>query len=226
MKNILIIIFLFAPYFSSAQFIENKINIEIGTGVNLPLNNKSYTEADFNYPSLYGNYGIGIPLYIGIQDKINDLFWLGLDYNSYSYSNWKGDNELFVLENPTSKITSFHISASYLPKKYQLNKKYGQWGITAAPGIYKHTLTWDELNNTNNSDSTVYPSSFKETNAEMSIGLIYMKDLSGNFGISVKSNYKIGMVNNPYINDKTMHSFNLTLCLYYRAFKNRYFLYE
>lgn len=208
----------------NSQSIFNSINIGIGTSAAIPLNKNDINENSFQYPSLYGNYEVGFSGLIDVDFRLNNKFSISLIFDNSVFSNWSGDQNLFILSDPSLSLKNYLLSFKFSPEKYQFKNTGLKWGFIVAPAIASQKLKWSAINQDADNDQ-VYPKSEK----------IYLPGIRTGFEIShFETNsfefcslicYQYLKSNSAFYMDKAFHSINVSIIVKYKLLKNRYFKY-
>lgn len=224
-KLVLILVIGVVSLSLKGQFLDNRIDFGFGAGFHLPLNSENISEySSFRYPSLYGNYAFGAGIQAFCDYHIAKSLRVGIELESSRYNPWKGNQDVFILNEPVLSLSSISLRGLYLPqKKVQFASPATNWGYYIAPVFTYQLLKWDDtvLENNNQpafSHSTIHPG-FKT-------GFSLFHEFNNYYGLRLDVYYHFSLVESPYYLDKSFQSVNVSLNLFTKRFHNKYFRYD
>jgi len=213
---------------TKAQVLKSKLNIGFGIHTSVPLNAANVKMEKFEYPSLWGNTAFGLGGKITGNYKISSNFYLETTYEKTSFTKYQNDNDIFILENPSSGTIAFSLGIKYAPGNNRMGKEW-MYTINIAPLLLTHQLKWDGIKNTIepvNDNNIIYPTSNTERNFGLSSGISFYKIKSIARGIRFDVQYQYVNQDNLFYLDDAFHTLNLSFVYYFRFMKNKYYLYE
>jgi hypothetical protein len=227
MKRILLLICLFAIYGHSelkAQFINNKININVSYGLITTLGPKDVNEESFITPSLYIGYENAFSVNVRGVYTFRPNISLGMEWSKLEFSNWSY-NEEQVYQNASSSISN-------IGPVIKLHTKFKQVGIGNRVEGYTIVLpyiafisTFIPQENLFSIDPPVQePNSILESNThslgiKISIGGAY--SVSQNIDFFVESGVSYTSISSQLYNDKRLLSLNTNLGVVFKFLRNR-----
>jgi hypothetical protein len=227
MKSIYILCFIFAIGLQlSGQYVDNKLDIYAGGGISVPLSKTTLVKENFVYPALFGNFSKAFIWRAGFSYWLTNKLSVGLDYASVNYNQWNGDEELFILTSPVLQMQILTIHAGYYPDFLKFYRIPGKIGIIAGTELCQQSLSWSEF-----SYSFYHPNTNTLPLEEISFcpgikaGLRYSKELSFNTGIQIDLAYSYRYTPSLYYIEKSFHSLDFSIIIFFRGMKNRYYNY-
>jgi hypothetical protein len=227
MKHLYILGFLlFINTLLSGQYIDNRLDIYAGGGISIPVSSKNTGQGSFVYPSLLGNFAESACYKAGLNYWLKSNICLGFEYEKVKFSQWQGNEEIFVIISPKLRLNSFSLQAGYFPDVLKQIKIPGKIGILGGVELVQQSLSWTAFSYTfYHPNITTLP--FEDTNISQGfkVGLRYTKQLNFNGGIQFDLSYKFYQAESLYYVEKSFQSLNFSVLLSFRALKNRHYNY-
>jgi len=225
-KPAIILIVVFYSIMLNGQFVENRLQVGIGSNFTFPVNPDQISRDHFYYPSLYGNYPAGIGGTLMLDYKVTKTIRVGIQLEKTRFGSWKGDPEIFILENPTLSQSTFSFCGLFKLSDYLFYSDIISFGILVAPVISGINMHWKGYILPYYSDNYPLPTTEYRTNYGIKTGLNVMYEINNLIGLRTDLYYQYINMESLYIMDKSFHSVNISICLYLKFLKNRYFIYD
>lgn len=223
-KALFILLIALAPFAIQGQYIENKIDFGIGTGASIPINSTELSRDDnFIYPSLFGNYGYGAGVNAWADYHFSESIRFGVALGFTRYPSWTGDQEIFILTKPSLSVVSLTADVCYLPKKLQLAASTIKWGCFIAPVLAYQSLEWELIEQ---DYSNQLPNSSSAVNPGFRTGISLFAEVNNSNGLRFDIYYQFLNTESVYYLDQTFHSVNVTVGIFFKVLKNRFFMYD
>jgi hypothetical protein len=224
-RNYFLILILANFLFLEAQFIDNKFNIGFGISACSPLNPKNVSNDQFVYPSLYGNYPVGISGILTVKYQLKPDWNIIFDISKTLFADWNGDKAIFILHNPSLKLSTVSIVGLYLPDRFLIKSIPVRWGVLAGPVLSKQKLSWTQIDQYTDNEIT-FPEEEKKTLGGFKAGIVLLYLENDLIEVYSEVYYQYLHCYSNFYNDKAFHSVNFSLQLNLKLFKNRYYNYE
>lgn len=226
MKKTLLIIGLIASLANfnlTAQFIDNKIDLKVTSGIALPVGEETVNEENFVTPSLFRGYDNSY--YYSVEGMYNyrPNCSLGVTWNKFSFANWSNsDGELFT--NSSSEISS-------LGPFIKLHTKFSQIGFfnkvelftTLSPyitfiksNLYQEALFSNEPSIVTNA---IIESRYSSFGGSISVGANYSMTQSIDLNLEIGGRYN--QLNSQLYNDKSIVLLNFGAGIVFKLVRNR-----
>jgi hypothetical protein len=216
-------IFLLAVLGLRAQFLENRFELGIGTGVHVPLNraNVKYN-GQFSYPSLYGNYKPAFVIHAVADYRLHRLYKFGLQVEQTRFVDWGGNQKFYILEEPELHQSSFAAKLSFLPARTRPGGHSLNLCFFVAPILIHqtlHTRTWSEPSA--GTRTVTYP----ELLAGFRSGVILNYHFNNQLMFRIDAFYQVSGGNSILYLDRLFHSGSLSITILIKLMKDKYFMY-
>lgn len=223
-KSLFILIITVNCLHGQAQYLDHKMEIGMGAGFSYPLNASELTlDEGFVYPSLFGNYSFGAGINAWVNYHLNKALRLGIQLEGSYYPSWSGDQEIFILSEPTLLLLPLSFNAYYLPDKLQLARPSIKWGCFAAPVLSFQVLEWEAIDQDN---SGQMPSSSTAWDVGAKAGICFFSEINNSSGLRLDLYYQYIRTESLYYLDDAFHSVNVSLGFFFKKLQNRHFRYD
>jgi len=228
MKTILtLFIFIVSSSFVSAQYIENKLNIGFGVGINLPVSPAYYTEEGFVYQSYWGNTSYAPQYTFMAEYKARKNISFEFVYFRDNYFKWNEAVENFILDSPASDVQNVAVKIRYYPLLIQMGSGYNRVGFVTGPVLGSQKLYWKQIDsNVEFSNDQSEVTSEKNPINGVMVGLSMVNENDNWDGFRVDVTYRYSRNNSSFYLDHVYQTFNLSFVYYLKFFKNKYYQYE
>lgn len=224
--SILFLLTIFTASYLKGQVVDNHLNIGVGYDYVTSLNSDNISHVDhLNYPSLYGNYNYIHAGEIYADFRVQKNFWIGIHFDKFKYNNWSGNKDVFILQDPVLAFSTVSASLIYNLNSARSANNLTHFNIFLAPLIGSQHLSWSAIQQSAYSDS-VYAGGEHQTDPGFRAGFGISHDINNDMGISANIFYQYIHVNSYYYLDHSFSSVDVSVKLYIRFLKNRYYRYD
>lgn len=228
MKRILVLLGLISSFVHCdlmAQFINNKVDVDLSYGFTLPLGTESVSEQNYNTPSLFRGYSNGHYYSLAGIYNYHSNYSLGVTCNKISFTKWaQSDSDLFT--NSSSNISSFG-------PLIKLHTKFKQTGIQNKAQLFaivspyiafiKSSLYQSNIFSIEPVHETtpVIESAYSSYGVKINIGAKHTITQNIDFNIEIGGNYT--NLESQFYNDKCIIWLNFGAGITFKLVRNKKF---
>lgn len=118
--------------------VENQSSLTFFYSQPTPFGNSTITNNGLTYPGLISNYQKGIAFGVQYAQQIKSIYWAGVRFSRFQFSDWKFNETSEVFKGSTLSINSLHLTFIAKSKFSErgMRNKLRFFGLLA-PGVYQ-----------------------------------------------------------------------------------------
>jgi len=228
-KFFYITIILFFSIRANAQFVNNKLNLELGFGLQSILGNKDYLDNFSAEPFLIGEKLNSGSICLGINYNFNSFLSAGINLNYFSFNSFSYTGELHIFNSEKISILTLKPNIQfYIPHQ---NFKDVNFSLVLAPTynkimtIFSHEYSMLVMDG---SSSGVNQIQYHEWNAYyfgVDFGLKIGLDINNFYGLYTKAGYNRIFISSSNFSDTGISNLYIQFGLDIRLFLNKTYNY-